>query len=57
MLVSAIVVTVSIVVILAICFVGWMVWEAQRTQTFGLDENRFAERVRKAFRDEMQEFD
>lgn len=58
MVFTAIMTTVSIVVLLAIGFVGWIIWEAYTApQLSEGDENRLAERVRRACMGEISDFD
>ena len=57
MVFTAIMTTVSIAVLLSIGFVGWLVWEAYTApQLSEVDENRLAERVRRACMDEISDF-
>lgn len=50
--------TVSIAVLLAIGFIGWIVWEAYTApQLSEVDENRLAERIRRDFMGEISDFD
>lgn len=58
MVFTAIMTTVSIAVLMAIGFVGWIIWEVYTApQLSEVDENRLAERVRKACSDEIADFD
>lgn len=58
MVFTAIMTTVSISVLLAICLVGWLVWEAYTApQLSEVDENRLAERVRRACIGEISDLD
>lgn len=58
MVFTAIMTTVSISVLLAICLVGWLVWEAYTApQLSEVDENRLAERVRRACMGEISDLD
>ena len=58
MVFTAIMTTVSIAVLLAIGFIGWIVWEAYTApQLSEVDENRLAERIRRDFMGEISDFD
>lgn len=58
MVFTAIMTTVSISVLLAICLVGWLVWEAYTApQLSEVDETRLAERVRRACMGEISDLD
>lgn len=58
MVFTAIMTTVSIAVLLAIGFVGWIVWEAYTApQLSEVDENRLAERIRRDCMGEISDFD
>ena len=58
MVFTAIMTTVSIVVLMAIGFVGWIIWEVYTApQLSEVDENRLAERVRRACIGEISDFD
>ena len=58
MVFTAIMATVSITVLLAIGFVGWIIWEVYTApQLSEVDENRLAERVRRACMGEISDFD
>lgn len=58
MVFTAIMTTVSIAVLLAIGFVGWIIWEAYiAPQLSEVDEDRLAERIRLACVGEISDFD
>lgn len=58
MVFTAIMTTVSIAVLMAIGFVGWIIWEVYTApQLSEVDENRLAERVRRACIGEISDFD
>ena len=58
MVFTAIMTTISIAVLLAIGFVGWIIWEAYTVpQLSEVDENRLAERVRRVCMVEISDFD
>lgn len=58
MVFTAIMTTVSIAVLLAIGFVGWIIWEVYTApQLSEVDENRLAERIRRACMGEISDFD
>ena len=58
MVFTAIMTTVSIAVLLAIGFIGWMIWEAYTAPELSeVDENRLAERVRRSCMGEISDFD
>ena len=58
MVFTVIMTTVSIAVLMAISFVGWIIWEVYTApQLSEVDENRLAERVRRACIGEISDFD
>ena len=58
MVFTVIMTTVSIAVLMAIGFVGWIIWEVYTApQLSEVDENRLAERVRRACIGEISDFD